>query len=101
MSKLKNFIKNRYNDIIIIGCFIITYLIIHIYLTKNGTYIFASSKDFDVQHYLLPEYLREIFINTHNLFPKFSFNLAAGTNIYNLAYYGLYNPIILVSFLLF
>ena len=99
MSKLKNFIKNRYKDIIIIGCFIITYLIIHIYLTKNGTYIFASSKDFDVQHYLLPEYLREIFINTHNLFPKFSFNLAAGTNIYNLAYYGLYNPIILISFL--
>ena len=99
MKKLKKFIKNRYKDFIIISIFIITYLIMYMYLTKNGTYFFASSKDFDVQHYLLPEYLRVIFLNTHSLFPRFSFNLAAGTNIYNLAYYGLYNPIILISFL--
>ena len=77
MKKLKKFIKNRYKDFIIISIFIITYLIMYMYLTKNGTYFFASSKDFDVQHYLLPEYLRVIFLNTHSLFPRFSFNLAA------------------------
>ena len=101
MNKLKFFIRRRYIDIIIISSFIITYIILFLFLTKNGVYYFASSKDFDVQHYLLPEYLREVFKYNHELFPKFSFNLASGTNIYNLAYYGLFNPFVLLSFLFY
>lgn len=99
MNKIKAYLLSKYKDLLIIISFIITYIIIYLILTKNGSYYFASSKDFDVQHYLLPDYLREIFINSHSLFPKFSFNLASGTNIFNLAYYGLFSPIILISFL--
>lgn len=101
MNKLKNFFKKRYKDIIILLLLVITYFVLYLLLTKNGTYYFASSKDFDVQHYLLPEYLREIFISNHDLVPSFSFNLASGTNIFNLAYYGLFNPIFLLSFLFY
>ena len=101
MNKLKNFFKKRYKDIIILLLLVITYFVLYLLLTKNGTYYFASSKDFDVQHYLLPEYLRKIFISNHDLVPSFSFNLASGTNIFNLAYYGLFNPIFLLSFLFY
>lgn len=96
---MKKTIKNIYKDLLINIFFILTYIIIHIIITKNGKYIFASTLDFDVQHYIIPEYLREIFYNTKNIIPNFSFNLASGTNIYNLAYYGILNPIILISFL--
>lgn len=96
---MKKIIKNIYKDLLINIFFVLVYIIIYLIITKNGKYIFASTLDFDVQHYIIPEYLREIFYNTKNIIPNFSFNLASGTNIYNLAYYGILNPIILISFL--
>ena len=78
--------------------FILTFVIIYLFLTKNN-HLFASKIDFKYQHYLIPEYFRTLFYSTHDLFPDFAFNLGSGQNIYYLSYYGLYNPYILISYL--
>lgn len=99
MKRLSNFLKKYYKDIIVNTLLITIYLIVYFLITKNNKYIYASKMDFMSQHYIIPDYLRKLFYSTHNLFPSFAFNIASGTNIYNLAYYGLLNPLIMVSYL--
>ena len=84
------------NIFIIIASFFV--FLVLIFLNGNGVYV--SSIDFSSQHYMIPEYLRELFYNTGDLFPSYAFNLGEGQNIYNFSYYGLLNPIILLSYLL-
>ena len=52
------------------------------------------------QHSVLPDYFRQQFYATGKLFPEFAANLGGGQNIYHFAYYGLYSPLILPSYLL-
>ena len=99
MKKLSKFLKKYYKDIIVNTLLITIYLIVYFLITKNNKYIYASKMDFMSQHYIIPDYLRKLFYSTHNLFPSFAFNIASGTNIYNLAYYGLLNPLIMLSYL--
>ncbi|MBP3921007.1 MAG: YfhO family protein [Bacilli bacterium] len=61
--------------------------------------IFGSTMDFLNQHIIFPEYLRNTFYETGKLIPSFAINIGAGQNIYNIAYYGLLNPIIILSYL--
>lgn len=71
------------------------------YLLKiSGGYLAGSKVDWLSQHSVFPEYFRQRFYETGNLFPDFAMELGAGQNIYNFAYYGLYNPLYLVSYLL-
>lgn len=91
--------KLNKKDLLAITIFIITFFIIYFLLTKDG-YFFASKTDFATQHYLIPEYFRNLFYETHDLLPDFAFNLGGGQNIYYFSYYGLLNPIILISYLL-
>ena len=69
-----------------------------VFLTK-GHYLYGSTTDWITQHYRIPEYFRNLFYETHNLFPNFAFHLGAGQNIFYLSYYGLFSPIILLSYL--
>lgn len=85
MKKHKNIII-----IILMNLFII--------LITTKTNIFGSTMDFLSQHIIFPEYLRNTFYETGNLIPKLALNLGAGQNIYNIAYYGLLNPIIILSY---
>lgn len=62
--------------------------------------IFGSDLDWVNQHSVLPDYFRERFYDTGQLFPDIAWNLGAGQNIYNFSYYGLFNPIIWISYLL-
>ena len=64
------------------------------------TNFFGSKKDWISQHVMFPDYLRKLFYDTGDIFPNFAFNLGGGQNIYNISYYGLFNPIILISYLL-
>ncbi len=73
----------------------ITVLVFVVY--SNG-YLFGSTLDFDKQHFLFPEYLREQFYDTKDFFPDFMLNLGAGQNIYNISYYGLFNPLYYLSY---
>lgn len=86
-------------DIFSISLFIIFFGIIYFLLTKNE-FLYASNTDFVTQHYLFPEYFRNLFYETKELFPDFAFNLGSGQNIYYFSYYGFLNPIILISYLL-
>lgn len=65
----------------------------------NGT-MFGSMTDWLAQHISFPEYFRNLFYETHEIFPSLALNIGAGQNIYYFSYYGLLNPIILLSYLL-
>ena len=62
--------------------------------------IFGAKVDWFSQHSVLPDYFRQQFYATGKLFSEFAANLGGGQNIYHFAYYGLYSPLILPSYLL-
>ena len=62
--------------------------------------MFGAKVDWISQHSVLPDYFRQQFYDTGRLFPEFAANIGGGQNIYNFSYYGLYNPLILPSYLL-
>lgn len=88
----------KYQNIIAIGLIIFSFLIIFILMIKNNN-LWGSTTDWDNQHYVLLDYFRKLFYDTFNFFPDFAFNLGGGQNIYNFLYYGLFSPILLLSFL--
>lgn len=90
--------KEFKKDIFAIIFYIFTFIIIYLVLTSHN-HLFASNIDFRIQHYIIPDYFRELFYSTKDLFPDFAFNLGSGQNIYYLSYYGFLNPIILISYL--
>ena len=62
--------------------------------------VFGAKVDWISQHSVIPDYFRKQFYETGNLFPEFAMNLGGGQNIYNYSYYGLYSPLILLSYAL-
>ena len=62
--------------------------------------IFGAKVDWLSQHSVLPDYFRQQFYATGKLFPEFAANIGGGQNIYHFAYYGLYSPLLLPSYLL-
>lgn len=61
---------------------------------------FASNGDWSSQHSVIPEQFRQQFYATGKLFCEYVPGLGGGQNSYYFAYYGLYNPVILLSYLL-
>lgn len=62
--------------------------------------VFGAKVDWISQHSVLPDYFRQQFYDTGDFFPEFGANIGGGQNIYHFAYYGLYNPVLLPSYLL-
>lgn len=62
-------------------------------------FLFGSKTDWLGQHVAFPNYFRDLFYETKNLFPNFAFQLGSGQNIFHFTYYGLWNPFILLSYL--
>lgn len=62
-------------------------------------FVFGSKTDWINQHTTFPEYFRQLFYTNKNLLPNFAPHIGAGQNIFNFSYYGLLNPIILISYL--
>lgn len=77
---------------------LITLLFVYIFAMRNG--VFGSKVDWISQHSVLPDYFRQLFYDTKQLFPEFALNIGGGQNIYNFSYYGLYSPVILLSYLM-
>ena len=83
-----------------IGVIIISLLFLGIALfITHGEFVFGSETDWGFQHIAFPEYFRMLFYKTFDLFPDFALNIGGGQNIYYFAYYGLFSPIILISYL--
>ncbi|MDD3402366.1 MAG: YfhO family protein [Hespellia sp.] len=74
-------------------------LILFLY-QRSGGYLAGSSLDWITQHSVFPTYFRELFWKSGNIFPQYAAEIGGGQNIWNFAYYGLYNPLFLLSFLL-
>lgn len=72
-----------------------------IFLTANffGFYFGQEFRDFYTQHLNFINYIRMNFYQTHDLFPQFNMNMGLGQSMVTLYYHGLYNPFVLVSFL--
>lgn len=76
---------------------VITLLLIGIIVDTD--FLFGSKTDWINQHTVFPDYFRTLFYQTGNLIPNFAPQIGAGQNIFNFSYYGLLNPIILISYL--
>lgn len=94
MKKLK---KDDYKNIALILFLIIIYVLC---ITNFLNSFYGSTVDWDCQHFSIPDYFRKLFYETGNLIPNFAFNLGNGQNIFYYSYYGLLNPIILISYFL-
>lgn len=92
----------KYNKFDYLNIFIAiaSFFVIYILILSKGNVLYGSTMDYANQHYLIPEYFRTLFYETKDFFPSFALNLGMGQNIYNFSYYGLFNPIILISYLL-
>lgn len=62
-------------------------------------FLYGSNVDWIRQHIVFPDYFRNLFYETGDLLPNFSLHLGGGQNIFYFAYYGLLNPIIIISYL--
>ena len=87
--------KDKHNLIIIT----IIFCLIIMFILRNGN-LYGSILDWNTQHSVIPEYFRSLFYKTLNIFPDFALNLGSGQNIYNYSYYGLFNPVIIISYFL-
>ncbi len=90
--------KNRKLNFCLMSLLIVIVLGLVFIITGENN-LFASNIDYIIQHSVFPDYLRNLFYETGDLFPDFMPHLGAGQNIYNISYYGLYNPVILLSYL--
>lgn len=78
----------------------IFYIVCIAVYTRFFSQTFGSTLDWSNQHFAIPDLLRKQFYETGELFPSFAPNIGAGENIYVLSYYGLYSPVIMLSYLL-
>ncbi len=69
------------------------------FVMRDGI-VWGAMTDWSDQHFIIPEYFRSRFYATHDPFPDYAFQLGAGQNIYNLAYYGIANPLFLPAYLM-
>ena len=84
-----------------VHCGILTLFLAVVILVVHLVYpdsVYGSQTDWSNQHFAILEYFRTRFYATGELFPNFALHLGGGQNIYNFAYYGLYNPIQLLSY---
>lgn len=79
---------------------LILFSLLLVLLITRFEYVFGSNVDWMKQHIVFPDYFRNLFYETGNLFPNLAQQLGGGQNIYYFAYYGLLSPIILISYLL-
>ncbi|MDO4170432.1 MAG: YfhO family protein [Lachnospiraceae bacterium] len=73
--------------------------LIAVFLIIQRRYLFGSRVDWLSQHSVFPEYFRQLFYETGELYPDFAMSIGSGQNIFNFAYYGLLNPYVLLSYL--
>lgn len=91
---MKKILKDKNVWILFVGSILLCWLFV-------GEYgVFGSRVDWISQHSVLPDYFRQRFYQTGDLFPDMAWNLGGGQNIYNFSYYGLFSPVILFSYLL-
>ncbi len=77
---------------------VLTMTFCYVFCLRYG--VFGAKVDWISQHSVLPDYFRRQFYATGELFPEFAANIGGGQNVYHFAYYGLYSPVLILSYLL-
>ena len=72
--------KGKLDIIFLLGIGLI--LIVGVFIFGN---LFGSNVDWLNQHVVFPNYFRDLFYKTGNLFPQITWNLGLGQNIYHLS----------------
>lgn len=90
--------KMKRQDYIAVLILSLLFLVFTFYLT-GAKYEYGSMVDWENQHVMIAEYLRNMFYSNFDLSPDFAMNIGGGQNIYNISYYGLFNPYIMLSYL--
>lgn len=88
-------IKQNWKTVLFLGVFCL--FCCWFFVLRHG--VFGAGVDWINQHSVLPDYFRRRFYETGSLLPDFAWNLGGGQNIYNISYYGLFSPVVLLSFL--
>jgi len=96
VSKYKNISKTTKIHMLIL----VLICLVQVIMVTRFSYVFGSNVDWMKQHITFPDYFRNLFYETGNLFPNFSLHLGGGQNIFYFSYYGLLSPIILLSYFL-
>ncbi|MDF9866678.1 putative flippase GtrA/uncharacterized membrane protein YfhO [Bacilli bacterium PM5-3] len=95
---MKNFLLKNKEIIIEIVVFTIIIGVLFLILNFNDGTLGVLKSDFRGQHIRLIDYQRNSFWQTHDLFPQITFNFGASQSMVDLYYYGMYNPLIVLSF---
>lgn len=95
---MKKKIQDNKTKYIHYGC-IILFLFVMMLLPLGFDSIFGSKTDWIGQHTTFADYFRMLFYNTGDLFPDYAFHIGGGNNIYFFSYYGLLNPLLMLSYL--
>ncbi len=82
--------------VVITGAFLFV-VVFNLFILRRGV-VWGSDMDWSSQHFMIPEYLRTRFLETGDHRPDFAMQLGGGQNIYNLAYYGMANPLYLPAY---
>ena len=86
--------QKRFQILLLTSAYI---LIVLVFMRFTNAY--GSMLDWCSQHAVFPEHFRQLFYDTGDLFPDFDPNVGGGQNIYYFSYYGLFSPIVLLSYL--
>ncbi len=85
-------------DIFLISLiFILFCIVMHILGYEFGP---GTIYDYSLQHVKFIDYIRNNFFETNDLFPQFMANFGLGQSFAYIYYYGMYNPFIMISFLM-
>ncbi|MDR1781727.1 MAG: YfhO family protein [Bacilli bacterium] len=96
---MEYFLK-RHKQVIIETLLFLLFIILFLFILRlMDITIGRNGGDFQAQHIRFVDYLRNNFWQTHDLFPQISMNYGGGQNFANLYYHGMYNPLILLSYL--
>ncbi|MCR5835112.1 MAG: YfhO family protein [Lachnospiraceae bacterium] len=99
MQTIKRFLTENKKDIIFMTILLMIVGAVLFVVDLKGN-VFGERTDWASQHTVIPEYFRQTFYNTGDLFPDYNLQLFGGANAFNFSYYGYLNPIILISYLL-
>lgn len=95
---MKKKIQENKTKYIHYGC-IILFILLMMLLPLGFDSMFGSKTDWIGQHTTFADYFRMLFYNTGDLFPDYAFHIGGGNNIYFFSYYGLLNPLLMLSYL--
>lgn len=69
-------------------------------ILPGSDHIFASQVDWLDQHVVFWDYFRDLYLQQRILYPDFAMQLGSGVNVFSLTYYGMFHPLLILSYLI-